>query len=45
MVEECESTIREYREELDRIGMVDDALLMSLKKSLEAQLRKVMVRT
>ena len=45
MVEECKSTIREYREELDRIGMVDDTRLMTLKKSLEAQLRKVMVRT
>ena len=45
MVEECKSTIREYREELVRIGMVDDTRLMSLKKSLEAQLRKVMVRT
>lgn len=45
MVEECKSTIREYREELDRIGMVDDTRLMTLKKSLEAQLRMVMVRT
>ena len=41
----CEATIREYRQELFRIGSGDDARLMDLKKALEAQLRGVMVRT
>ena len=41
----CESTIREYRQELFRIGNGDDTRLMDLKKALEAQLRRVMVRT
>lgn len=41
----CESTIREYRQELFRIGKGDDARLMHLKKALEEQLRRVMVRT
>ena len=45
IVKECESTIREYRQELFRIGHGDDARLVSLKKALEAQLRMVMVRT
>lgn len=44
-VNKCESTIKEYREELFRIGNGDDTRLMYLKKELEAQLRKVMVRT
>ena len=44
-VKKCESTIKEYREELFRIGNGDDAKLVSLKKALEAQLCKVMVRT
>ncbi len=45
MVKECESNIKEYRDELFRIGKGDDARLVSLKKRLEAQLCKVMVRT
>ncbi|MCX6740913.1 MAG: helicase-related protein, partial [Candidatus Parcubacteria bacterium] len=44
-VKKCESTIKEYRQELFRIGNGDDARLMNLKKALEDQLRKVMVRT
>ena len=35
----CESTIREYRQELFRIGKDDDARLMHLKKALEEQLQ------
>jgi hypothetical protein len=45
IVKECESTIKEYRDELFHIGNGDDAKLVSLKKALEAQLCKVMVRT
>ena len=45
MAKECKSTIREYRDELFRIGMGNDTRLMILKRSLETQLRKVMVRT
>lgn len=44
-VRKCESTIKEYRQELFRIGNGDDARLVDLKKALEAQLRAVMVRT
>ncbi len=44
-VSKCESTIKEYREELFSIGNGDDTRLMYLKKALEVQLRKVMVRT
>ena len=45
MVKQCESTIKEYRDELFRIGKGDDARLVNLKKGLEAQLCKIMVRT
>jgi hypothetical protein len=45
IVKECESIIKEYRDELFRIGNGDDVKLVSLKKALEAQLCKVMVRT
>lgn len=44
-VSKCESTIKEYRQELFRIGNEDEARLVDLKKALEGQLRKVMVRT
>jgi hypothetical protein len=44
-VRKCESTIKEYRQELFRIGNGDEARLVDLKKALEAQLRGVMVRT
>lgn len=45
-VGKCENIIRDYRRELFRIGSDgDDAHLVSLKEALEAQLRRVMVRT
>lgn len=45
VVRQCENIIREYRRELFRIGSEDDTHLIRLKEALEAQLRRVMVRT
>lgn len=44
-VEKCESILREYRTELFRIESGDVSHLIHLKESLEAHLRRVMVRT
>jgi hypothetical protein len=45
VVDRCESIIKEYREELFRIGKGDGTRLLDLKKALETPLRKVMART
>jgi len=45
MTEKCKETIKEYREELFRSDFVIGPRLMTLKSSLESELRKVMVRT
>ncbi|MDF0591544.1 DEAD/DEAH box helicase [Candidatus Methanocrinis natronophilus] len=41
----CKNLIRDYRRELFRVGSGYDAHLVQLKELLEAQLRRVMVRT
>ena len=44
-VDECDRILREFRDELLRSGQIDCDRLENLKKALEKQLRKVMVRT